>query len=34
VQRPHLAQVDAAFRTMILRDIEHLRELLAYLRDR
>jgi hypothetical protein len=34
IRRPHLALVDAAFRTAIERDIEHCRDLLAYLRDR
>jgi hypothetical protein len=34
IRRPHLALVDAAFRSAIERDIEYCRELLTYLRDR
>jgi hypothetical protein len=34
LRRPHLAKVDDSFRIAIERDVEHMRELLAYLRDR
>ena len=34
IRRPHLAAVDHAFRAAIERDVDHCRELLAYLRDR
>ena len=34
VHRPHLAAADPAFRAAIELEIEELRELLAYLRDR
>jgi hypothetical protein len=34
VRRPHLQAADPAFRAAIERDVEHCRELLAYLRDR
>jgi hypothetical protein len=34
IRRPHLVAADPAFREAIESDIEHCRELLAYLRDR
>ena len=34
VRRPHLEVVDPEFRAAIECDVEHCRELLAYLRDR
>ena len=34
IRRPHLAAVDSAFRAAIERDLDHCRDLLAYLRDR
>jgi hypothetical protein len=34
IRRPHLLAADPDFRALIERDIEHCRELLAYLRDR
>ncbi len=34
VRRPHLAKVDEAFRSAIARDVQHVREMLTYLRDR
>jgi hypothetical protein len=34
IRRPHLMEVDPAFRAEIEADVEHCRELLTYLRDR